>query len=499
MKWMIQGATSFTHKNESGKYDAIDIIIEGTEIIAVNKNLDQNSLGVEKVIPAHDMLVMPGLINAHIHSHDRFDKGRFDKLPLEVWMAMYNPPTVNRNWTARECYLRTILSGIELIKSGTTTVIDDLHPGFPLSHDCLDAVFQAYKDIGLRARVSIAFSDKPYYKTIPFLEEILPPHLKQTTNLSESKIHDKVIELWRDFANRWHDRVQFILSPSGPQRCSDSFLKRVWNLSEELELPVIVHVLETKVQEFTGRQFYGKSVVEQMEASGLLTPLTSLVHCVWINDHDIELIAKAGSSVVHNPLSNLKLGSGIAPIRKMMDAGINIGIGTDNHNASDTPNMFEAMKLAALLHRGADLDYVDWIGAEDVIQMATRGGANCGNLHHAGVLEVGMKADLVLMDLTHLPFIPHNDLLHQLVFCEHGDSINMVIVDGKILIQNGQIETINEQEIMKELMSQIDEIVAKITATETKGKELEPYLRKAYIRCLNAVDDSFVIRNLEKQ
>ena len=131
MKWMVKGATSLTNKNNTGKYDAIDIVIEGSEIVTLDKSLDPKIIGVEKVISAHNMLVIPGLINAHLHSHDRFDKGRFDKLPLEVWMAMYNPPTVSRNWTARECYLRTILSSIELIKSGTTTVIDDLHPGFP--------------------------------------------------------------------------------------------------------------------------------------------------------------------------------------------------------------------------------------------------------------------------------------------------------------------------------------------------------------------------------
>jgi cytosine/adenosine deaminase-related metal-dependent hydrolase len=123
-------------------------------------------------------------------------------------------------------------------------------------------------------------------------------------------------------------------------------------------------VQESKKQKFTGRIFYGDSMVEHMEMLDLLTPLTSPVHCAWLENSDIDLIAKNGSSVIHNPLSNLKLGSGIAPIRKMLDGGINIGIGTDNHNASETPNMFEAMKLAALLHRGADLDYVDWIGAE---------------------------------------------------------------------------------------------------------------------------------------
>ena len=490
MSLMIQGATSLLHKKDNGKYDDMDIVIDGSEIIALGKSLDPIIFEVETIVPARNKLVIPGLINAHLHSHDRFDKGRFDNLPLEVWMAMYNPPTAQRNWTARECYLRTILSGIELIKSGTTTVIDDLHPGYPLSHDCLDAVFQAYEDIGLRALVSIAFSDKPYYKTIPFLEELLPLHLKKASDLSESKIHDTVIGMWSDFASRWQDRVQFVLSPSAPQRCTDRFLKKVWMLSDKLTLPVMVHVLETKVQEYTGKQFYGKSIVEHMEASGLLTPLTSLVHCVWVNDHDIELIAKAGASVVHNPLSNLKLGSGIAPVRKMQNEGINMGLGTDNHNASDTPNMFEAMKLSALLHKSNDIDYNEWIGAKDAFKMATQGGASCGNLNCTGVLEVGMKADLVLLDLEPLSFFPQNDLMHQLVYCEHGDSVNTVIIDGKLVMQDRHISSIDEHKIRQELMDHVDDIMLKISRTEAHGQELEPYLRKACFRCLEEQSDS---------
>ena len=155
-------------------------------------------------------------------------------------------------------------------------------------------------------------------------------------------------------------------------------------------MPVVVHVLETKVQAITGRHFYGKSIVAHMQDLGLLTPLTVLVHCVWVNDHDIELISKAGASVVHNPLSNLKLGSGIAPIGKMLEAGINVGIGTDNHNASDTANLFEAIKAAALIHKVSDPEYNHWIGAKEALHMATWGGARCGGLsEETGKIEVG--------------------------------------------------------------------------------------------------------------
>ena len=485
MRWMIKGAIPLPQSEAPGELKPIDVVIDGNEIVALGNDLDSKKLKIEKVLSAQDKLIIPGLINAHLHSHDRFDKGRFDNLPLEVWMVLYNPPTAARDWTARECYLRTMLGCIEMIKSGTTTVIDDLHPGFPLSPECLDAVFQAYQDIGMRARVTIAYADKPYYQTIPFLEELLPQHLKPAPELSAEAGHDSVFTLWRDFAKRWKDRVQFSLSPSGPQRCTDGFLRKVWSLSETYNLPVVVHVLETKVQAITGRHFYGKSIVAHMQDLGLLTPLTALVHCVWVNDHDIELIAKAGASVVHNPLSNLKLGSGVAPVGKMLQAGINVGLGTDNHNASDTANLFEAMKAAALIHKVSNHEYNKWIGAKEALHMATQGGALCGGLSEAtGKIEPGKKADLVLLDLKALSFFPKNNLLNQLVFSENGAAVDTVIVDGNILMEGRRLISVDEADILRELRERIEKIQKKINAGIPAGRELEPYLRKAYYRSI---------------
>lgn len=485
MRWMIKGAIPLPQTEAPGELKPIDVVIDGNEIADLGKDLDAEQLGIEKVLSAHDKLVIPGLVNAHLHSHDRFDKGRFDNLPLEVWMALYNPPTAARNWTARECYLRTMLGCIEMIKSGTTTVIDDLHSGFPLSTSCIDAVFRAYHDSGMRARVTVAYADKPYYQTIPFLEELLPRQLKPAPKSFLDATHDSVLSLWRDFAKRWKGRVQFILSPSGPQRCTDGFLKKVWKFSEAANLPVVIHVLETKVQAFSGYHFYGKSIVAHMQDLGLLTPLTTLVHCVWVDDHDIELIAKAGASVVHNPLSNLKLGSGVAPVNKILETGINVGIGTDNHNASDTANLFEAMKTAALIHKVSSHEYSKWVGAKEALRMATEGGALCGGLsEEIGRIEIGKKADLVLLDLNALSFFPKNNLVHQLVFSENGSAVDTVIVDGNILMEGRRLISVDEGELLQELEDRIATIQNKINAGVPDGRKLEPFFRQAYDRCI---------------
>jgi 5-methylthioadenosine/S-adenosylhomocysteine deaminase len=260
-------------------------------------------------------------------------------------------------------------------------------------------------------------------------------------------------------------------------------------LAQELGLPVFVHVLETRIQAFSARKFLGKGMVEYLAQQGLLGPLTTLIHCVWVNDKDIELIAASGSRVVHNPLSNLKLGSGIAPVRKMRNAGIAVGLGTDNHNASDVPNMFEAMKLAALIHRGPDTDYHGWIGSREALDMATRGGARCAGLgHETGELQPGRKADLVMLDLDRLSFLPRHDLVNQLVFCEHGEAVEMVVVDGKILLRDGRIQSIDEEKILSELKQTMPGIEAKISSADHAGSELQPFLDSAYEKCMAAAD-----------
>ena len=152
MIWMLQGVTAFIPFGTHNRLDTVDIVIENDRIRAVGKDLPPTFYGVEEISACQNMLAIPGLINAHLHSHDRFDKGRFDNLPLEIWMSLYNPPYESRNRTPRQSYLRTLLNGIELLRSGTTTVIDDVHHGMSLSRENFEAVCQAYEDLGLRAQ-----------------------------------------------------------------------------------------------------------------------------------------------------------------------------------------------------------------------------------------------------------------------------------------------------------------------------------------------------------
>ncbi len=187
----------------------LDIVIKDRTIAAVAPDIDPAYYNVENIVDGNNKFVVPGFVNAHLHSHDRFDKGRFDTLPLEIWMSLYNPPLGSRNLTPDECYLRTALNCLDLIKSGTTMVIDDVVHGFPLNRDNIDAVFQAYEDSGLRALVSIAYGDRPFPKTIPYLDELLPDNLKLEIANSPSASPQQILDLWIEYGKHKRGRVGF--------------------------------------------------------------------------------------------------------------------------------------------------------------------------------------------------------------------------------------------------------------------------------------------------
>jgi 5-methylthioadenosine/S-adenosylhomocysteine deaminase len=480
--WMIRGALVL--RSAEHEPERIDLVVEGDGIAAMGRDLDPAAHGVDRVEDGGGKLLTPGLINAHQHSHDRFDKGRFSPLPLEIWMALYNPPMLSRGWTPQEVYLRTLLGGMEMIRAGTTMVLDDVHHGLPLDRENVDAVYRAYDDLGLRADVSVAHADKPFYRGMPYLEECLPAAFKAPLK-HPVPTPAEILALWRDLASRWKGRVRAVLSPSGPQRCTDGFLEETWQLARDLDLPVLIHVLETRIQALTAELFYGRSMVEHMHGLGILDRHAVLIHGVWMSSSDLDLVAKHGPGIVHNPGSNLKLGSGVAPVPAMRARGIPVGLGTDNHNANDNCSILEALKLAGLVHNAQDSDYARWIGAREAFAMATAGGAACAGLGKSlGSLEPGKQADFLQWDLSSNAFLPLNHAVNQLVYCEQGGSLERVVVAGQLIYTGGRFERIDEAEIMGEIRDRLDVMQRKIMDTAATGEALRPFLARAYDLCM---------------
>src|SRR5690606_17082934 len=239
------------------------------------------------------------------------------------------------------------------------------------------------------------------------------------------------------------DRIRIVIAPCGPQRCSVEMLREINRLSESLGVPVHSHTLETRLQAVHAGQVWGKTAIEYLHELGLLSPRLTIVHGIWLTDRDVALLAEHGCSVVHNPLSNLKLGSGLCPVRKLLDAGVNVALGTDGLATSDTADLIEAIRVASLIHRPGSPDYDRWVSAAEVFRMATLGGARTGLMEReVGSLEPGKKADLILLDRDAWGLIPMSDPVRHLAYSITSEAVRTSIIAGRVITRDRRIRSL---------------------------------------------------------
>ncbi|MBI4725397.1 MAG: amidohydrolase family protein [Rhodomicrobium sp.] len=316
----------------------VDIVIENKRIADIRPHGAREPEG--EALDMRQRLVAPGLINGHFHSHEGFSKGRGDNLPLELWMNTVRPMKPVP-LSAEDVYLRTMIGAIEAVKSGTTTVCDDLNVSPLIRRDHVEAAYQAYEDIGIRAYVGVTLFDKPFFRAMPFVEDEFPPGLLAELDAAPMYSAREILDLARELARTRHpstSRVAYMATPSAPQRCTEGFLHEVRTLADEFDLPAMIHVQETRLQVVTGQLWYGSAIVDYLARIGFLKPKTQIIHGTWLNPREIALLAGTGASVQHNPTSNLKLGSGIAPVRALLDAGVNLSMGTAASTAANASN-----------------------------------------------------------------------------------------------------------------------------------------------------------------
>jgi 5-methylthioadenosine/S-adenosylhomocysteine deaminase len=487
MKTLFKNGTLLSMEDRAGVGpDRADVLIVDDRIGEIARDIEPG--GVDRVIDATDLLLMPGMVNAHIHTEQNTFRGRYPGLPLEVLMLYAYPLTGAVPLDAEMIYLRTLLAGIESLKSGVTAILDDVmevpHQGL----EQLGSVFRAYDEIGMRANVSGHVINRPFFETIPYLEESLPDRLKEKflrvppLELSEYMLFcDEAVASFHDRAN---GRLRYVVAPSGPQRCTEELLGTVAQFSRATGVAFHIHILETRVQRVTGTRLYGKSLIKLMADLDALHEKTSIAHAIWIDDEDVALIAARGATVAHNPVCNLRIGSGVAPLRALLRAGVNVALGTDGISSNDSCRLFDVMKVAGLIHTLSTDDYDEWPSAAEILWAATRGGSRAVGLDdQIGSLEVGKKADLVALDLCSSAFVPVNDLANQLVYAENGSSVRLVLVDGEIVVEDGRCTKIDEAEVLKEARSVLGGYLKQHAAVEDDARELEPYLRAVYERC----------------
>ena len=243
-----------------------------------------------------------------------------------------------------------------------------------------------------------------------------------------------------------------MIAPSAPQRCTPELLQACSELAAERLVPLHSHVLETKTQAITGPEFYGKTLIGYMHDLGILNASLTIAHSVWVSHEDIDLMGQAGCCVAHNAVSNLKLGAGVAPVRQLLNAGVPVALGTDGLCSNDTARIFDVMRVAALVQSGTGPNYGDWLSSTEVLNAATIDGARSAALGEVtGSLEVGKRADLIVLRLDTYAFTPMNDVRKHLVYSENGNSIERVIVDGVTVVKDGVLTTVDEAEILAEI------------------------------------------------
>ncbi len=489
---LIQNATVMTMDGDNTILDNTDILIADTTIIAVGQNLIQDPRAQNATIKdATGLLAMPGLVNGHFHSAGNFTRGAVDDFPLEVFMLYEVPPLSDKAMSSRLNYVRTMLSSLEMLRNGTTAVFDDPFYVPVPTEESIDNIMQSYVDCGIRAAVTM---DQPIlieYEKYPYLKDLLPEHERIAMEKAPRLSGEEMLGLYGDFISRWSGaaggRVSPAVSCSAPQRVTPEYLAALSDLSRKHNIPYAIHILETKLQRLFGQQKHGKSFIEYVNDLGCLDERMQVIHAIWVDEKDMEIMAKSGCTVSHQPLCNLRIGSGIMPFRRMREHGIPICLGTDEACTDDAVNVWNVMKLAGLVHKITDHDYRNWPKADEIVSCCIHGGARTLlHSHDLGVLAPGYLADITLVDLNTLSFTPLNNIARQLVFSENGSSVKTTIVNGAIVYDDGKILTVNEEDLKAEARELASDYNASLKNADKEAAKLEPYYREMYMRCATA-------------
>ena len=480
MRKTLAGCLALIGEDARASNGPVDIVIDGQRIQEIRPSGAAHPEG--EVIDLKGRLVTAGLINGHHHSHEGYHKGRNDILPLELWIRALKPVELS----PREVYLRTMIGAIEAVHSGTTTLGDDANVGAQIRPDHVGAVFQAYEDIGIRAYVGITLFDKPFIRALPFVDEELPQELVEELEKRPMSSANERLDLVKVLArtrNPKDKRVCYMVAPSAPQRCTEDFLRAVRRLADDFALPVMMHVQETRMQVVTGQLWYGSTMIEYLERIGFLKPDTQLIHAIWLNPREIAILARTGVTVQHNPTSALRSGSGLAPVRALLDAGVNVSMGTDGCGSIEGTDMQNSLYLTALLQKLRG-DRGNWIGAADAFRAATLGGARAlGRGHELGAIEKGRLADLAAYRLDSVSFTPLNNPVNQLVYSASRNEVDFVMVDGEVILSSGRLTRVDEDRLLGEIREAHGRIAPFLAASEKDAERLREPLERIYHRC----------------
>ncbi|MFL0373974.1 amidohydrolase [Paenibacillus amylolyticus] len=427
MSILIQQATILTMKDADAPFMG-DIRVEGDRIVQIANHIPPQP--EEEIIDGRNKVAMPGLINAHQHTPMSLLRGFSDDLKLMDWLERKMLPAEARMNT-EDIFWGAKLSIAEMIRSGTTAFAD--------MYIHMNEIAEVVKQTGIRASLT---------RGMVFLEDDGGRRLQEAIDL---------VQRWSGAAE---GRITTMYGPHSPYTCPMEPLREVIAMAVTEDIPLHIHLAETKEEVVKIRERYGMTPTEYLEEAGMFEQAhVLLAHGVHLNRRDIGRLKGMRGGVAHNPVSNLKLGCGIAPITEMLAQGINVGIGTDGAGSATTVDMFEEIKAATWLQK---LDYGDptRLTAKDVLSMATRGSASLLGLQdEVGMLEVGRKADLILIDLAKPHLQPIHEVESLLAYSVNGADVDTTIVNGQILMRGRKLLTIDEDELYREVKVRAKRIV----------------------------------------
>jgi guanine deaminase len=421
---------------------AADIVVESGKISAILTDDTPRPEDAE-VIDARCCALIPGLINGHTHAHNNLLKGLGDRWTLE--MSLTQAPALVQGRDLEMTYASAAIGAAEMLLKGCTACYD-LSFEYPMpSVVGLDAVAQAYSDVGMRAVIAPMVADTAFLDAIPGLRQALAEQglASDATDPDSTDILARLGEQLHGWA--WpRDRIRMALGPTIPLLCSDSFIIGCRDLARDHGCGIHTHLCESKVQSVAGLQRYGRSIPAHLAGLDMLAPNLTCAHAVWLTADDRRRLADSGAVVVHNPGSNFRLGSGTADVHAMAAAGISVGLGTDGATCADSLNMFEAMRLMTHASRTFGAPHETWMNAADALSAATSGSAKAlGFGDEIGRIAVGAQADLVILDLMRPHYAPLNDLTSQIVYGEDSSGVRDVFVGGRCVVRDRKLTTID--------------------------------------------------------
>ena len=444
---------------------AVDLIIDGDHVVTMNAAgdvIDDGAVAIRdgfivdigtaadihaayragETLPGAGRIVMPGLVNGHTHAAMTLLRGVADDLALMDWLNNYIFPAEVQFVDAEFVRIGTELACWEFIRGGTTTFVDMYY--YP------DTIAAVVESCGLRALVATTVIDQ---------------------RSPDAESADDSLQKGIEFIKRWkgrNNRIMPIFGPHANYTLNAEQLAAVRRAADELEVPISIHMSESPFEFEYSKQTYGTTSIHMFESIGFLEGPTIAAHVVWPTDDEIPILAERKVGVIHNPTSNMKIASGISPVTAMLAANVRMGIGTDGAASNNDLDLWEEMRLAAFLQKVEQMN-PEALPATAVLRMATSGGAEAIGLgDEIGTLATGMRADLIQVEFDDVHFVPTYDVLSHLVYVADEQDVASVVVDGKVLMQDGNFLTIDTDRVARESR----ELAARIQAAlEEKNRE----------------------------